>query len=60
MYKKQISVSHSQKSEMISFDAGLRMDGMPALDLWELIVAVFHGNTIQNHTEQGDLLTNKR
>ena len=35
------------------------MDGIPALDLWDLIVAVL-GNTNQNHTEQGDLLKNKR
>ena len=35
------------------------MDGIPALDLWDLIVAVLE-NTNQNHTEQGDLLKNKR
>ena len=37
----------------------MRLDGIPALDLWDLIVAVL-GNTNQNHTEQGDLLNNKR
>ena len=26
----------------------LRMDGVPALDLWDLIVTVLHGNTQQN------------
>ena len=32
--KKQTSVSHSStESEIISLDAGLRMDGIPALDL---------------------------
>ena len=42
-FKKQISVSHSSTvSEMISLDAGLRLDGIPALDLWDLIVAVLH------------------
>ena len=60
MCKKQTSVSHSStESEIISLDAGLRLDGIPALDLWDLIVAVL-GNTNQNHTEQGDLLKNKR
>ena len=35
MWKKQTSVSHSStESEIISLDAGLRMDGLPALDLW--------------------------
>ena len=50
MCKKQTSVSHSStESEIISLDAGLRMDGIPALDLWNLIVTVlptrkkFHG-----------------
>ena len=47
--KKQTSVSHSStESEIISLDAGLRLDGIPALDLWDLIVAVL-GNTTQNH-----------
>ena len=41
MCKKQTSVSHSSTvSEIISLDAGLRLDGIPALDLWDLIVAV--------------------
>ena len=49
MCKKQISVSHSStESEIISLDAGLRLDGIPALDLWDLIVSVL-GNTTQNH-----------
>ena len=39
MCKKQTSVSHSStESEIISLDAGLRLDGLPALDLWDLIV----------------------
>ena len=38
----------STESEIICFDAGLRLDGIPALDLWDLIVAVLHGNTHQN------------
>ena len=49
MCKKQTSVSHSStETEIISFDAGLRLDGILALDLWDLIVLV-HGNTTQNH-----------
>ena len=60
MRKKQTSVSHSStESDIISLDAGLRLDGIPALDLWDLIVAVL-GNTNQSHKEQGDLLKNKR
>ena len=49
MCKKQTSVSHSStESEIISLDAGLRLDEIPALDLWDLIVLVL-GNTTQNH-----------
>ena len=47
MCKKQTSVSHSStESEITSLDAGLRLDGLPALELWDLIVSVF-GNTTQ-------------
>ena len=47
MCKKQSSVSHSStESEIISLDAGLRLDGILALDLWDLIVSVL-GNTTQ-------------
>ena len=60
MCKKQTSLSHnSTESEIISLDTGLRLDGIPALDLWDLIVSVF-GNTTQNRIERGDLLLNKR
>ena len=60
MCKKQSSVSHSStESEIISLGAGLRLDGIPALDLWDLIVAVL-GNTNQNRKERGDPLLNKR
>ena len=45
--KKQTSVSHSStESEIISLDAGLRLDGIPAHDLWDLIVSVL-GNMTQ-------------
>ena len=57
--KKQTSVSNSlTESEIISLDAGLRLDGIPALDLWDLIVAVLHGNTYQSNQERGDPYTN--
>ena len=42
MCEKQTSVFHSStKSEIISLDMGLRLDGLPALELWDLIVSVF-------------------
>ena len=42
MCKKQTAVSHSStESEIIYLDAGLRLDGVPALELWDLIVSVF-------------------
>ena len=45
MCKKQTSVSHSStESEIISLDTGLRLDGLPALELWDLIVSVL-GNS---------------
>ena len=41
MCKKQTSVSHSSTEfEIISLDAGLRLDGLLALELWDLIVSV--------------------
>ena len=48
MCKKQTSVSHrSTESEDISLDTRLRMDGIPAIDLWDLIFQVFHSFPIQ-------------
>ena len=53
MCKKQTSVSHSStESEIISLDAGLRLDGIPAVDFWDLIVLVL-GNTTLNHDRTG-------
>ena len=41
MCKKQTAVSRSSaESEIISLDAGLRLDGLLALELWDLIVSV--------------------
>ena len=61
MCKKETSVSHrSTESEIISLDACLRMDGIPALDLWDLVIEVFHSSQNRlNHTKgqvQGNLL----
>ena len=53
--RNKTSVTHSStESEIISLDAGLRLDGIPALDLRDLIVAVLHGNTNQNDQVRGD------
>ena len=58
MCKKETSVSHSStESDIISSDAGLRMDGIPALDLWDLIVTVLHGKTNQSKLVRRNLFT---
>ena len=37
--KKQTAVSHSSaESEIVSLDAGLRMDGLPALQFWDFVL----------------------
>ena len=41
MCKKQTAVSRSSAvSQIVSLDAGLRLDGLLALELWDLIVSV--------------------
>ena len=50
MCKKQTSVSHSStESDIVSLDAGLRMDGLPALDLWDIVIEVLRStnNNVQ-------------
>ena len=62
MCKKQIAVSHSStESEIISLDAGLRLDGLLALELWDLIVSVL-GNVsrISDRSGQPDNDVHKR
>ena len=51
--KKQTSVSHSStKAEVTSLNAGLRMDGVPALELWDSVIEVFHSSPNQvNNTK---------
>ena len=40
--KRQAAVSHSStEAEVISLDAALRMEGLPSLMLWELVMEVF-------------------
>ena len=44
--QEKTAVSHSStESEIISLDTGLRLDGLPALELWDLIVSVFGNMT---------------
>ena len=45
MCKKQTSVTHSStESEVISLDVGLRMDGVLAVDLWDVVIGVSHSS----------------
>ncbi len=47
--KKQGAVSHSSsEAEIIALDAGTRMEGLPALMLWDLVIDVF-ANKSQLH-----------
>ena len=62
MCKKQTSVSHSStESEIISLDTGLRLDGLSALELWDLIVSVL-GNVsrVSDRSGQSDNDVHKR
>ena len=54
---KSISGGTLFLKQTISLDAGLRLDGTPALDLWDLIVPVL-GNTIQTHDRTGQPVVN--
>ena len=59
MCKKQTAVSHSStQSEIISLDTGLRLDGLLALELWDLIVSVF-GNISHVSDRTGQLVNGK-
>ena len=62
MCKKQTSVSDSStESEFISLDTGLRLDGLPALELWDLIVSVL-GNVsrVSDNPGRPEIDTHKR
>ena len=61
MCKKQTAVSHcSTESEIISLDTGLRLDGLPALELWDLILSVFGSvSQVSDRSRQPDNDVNK-
>ena len=60
MCKKQPSVSHSStESEIISLDTRLRLDGLLALELWDLIVSVF-GNVSHVSDRAGQPVNGKK
>ena len=56
MCKRQTVVSHSStESEIISLDTGLRLDGLLALELWDLVVSVL-GNFSRVSDRSGKLV----
>ena len=66
MCKKRTSVSHSStESQVLPLDAGLRMVGLPPLDLWDIVIEVSHSTEdhIQpkhsSHQETGAVLDSK-
>ena len=63
MCKKQTCVLHrSIESEIISLDAGLRMDGTPAIDLWDLFIEVSHSSSNRKQKlkhDRGNLSSSK-
>ena len=61
MCKKQTAVSHSStESEIISLDTGLRLDGLPALELGDLIVSIFGSvSQVSDRSGQPDNDVNK-
>ena len=61
MCKKQTSVSHSStESEIILLDAGSRMDGILALDLWDVVLKCYVHQTIPKHQPVGQQETVSR
>ena len=62
MCKKQTAVSHSStESEIVSLDTELRLDGLPALELWDLIVSVLgHVSRVSDRSGQPDNDVHKR
>ena len=53
MCMKQTSVSHSStESEIISLDDGLRMNGIVALDLWDVAMEVLHSSKNKKSSTQ--------
>ena len=61
MCKKQTAVSHSStESEIISLETGLRLDGLPALELRDLIVSVFGSMTQTTERTERPVDTERR
>ena len=62
MCKKQTAVSHrSTESEIISLVTGLRLDGLPALELWDLNVSVLRNvSRVSDRSEKRDNDVHKR
>ena len=60
MCKKQTSVSHSStEAEIIFLSMHVyRMDGIPALDLWDLVIEVFHSSPNQLNNTKGQVQGN--
>ena len=59
MCEKQTSVSHSStEAKIFSLDAVLRMDGIPALDLWDLVIEIFipYRTTLNNQRKSSNPL----
>ena len=50
-----VSILSSTGSEIITLDAGLRMDGIPALDLWDLVTEVLHSSSNQPNKSKGNV-----
>ena len=46
------SGSQTATCEIISLDAGLRMDGISALDFWDLVIEASHSSSHLKHWEQ--------
>ena len=62
MCKKQTAVSHSStESDIISLDTELRLDGLPALELWDLNVSVLgNASRVSDRSGQPDNDVHKR
>ena len=55
------SFTHSSaEAEVISLDAGLRVDGIPALDLWDLVIEVLHYSPNQFNKTMGFMTTSSK
>ena len=44
LLKNYLLFAHNCSQMSVSLDAGLRMDGIPALDLWDVVIEVFHSS----------------